>query len=267
MRISFFIIALTLMASALSACNLHRNNAIVPPAYTYHSDEYKSADGQSAKNIGYTYAPVINDKSMEIWSHIAFDLVDRVEQDFNLHKQDIYLVPHQDNTLFINSYAFALQREFLRRGYMLRNTADAIPNIYYEARPAQTPSDNPNLYQNVEFTVTMALNKKILKQASVVDTLPTFYKSVKTSRHYLAALRNLEKNDTPDKYEEYPPPPSYTLGTTKIKQPAATYEVPAPPPALIPKHEPTASAGPSSYYPPGLINGESYPYPPAGYAP
>lgn len=210
-----------------------------------------------ARYIGYTYTPEINDKSMEIWGHIATDLVDQMEVDFSLHKQAICTVQHKRSSLFLNSYQYALESELLQRGYTLDCDNKEVPHFYYES--ALAPHQSNDLYKNVEFTVTLVLNKEILKQTSLTQSIPAFYKNVRTSRRYLREISNLAINKTSERKSEDPKDLSDFEGVYSFGQPDEDKDKDLSYPSL-PAKPPNDQLYP--YYPPQPGSG---PYPPAGY--
>ncbi len=181
----------------LSACgtNIMHNNALSPAGYKHHNSEFKSSNGQSAENIGYTYSPNINKKSLTIWDNIAADLIVQMEKHYNITPQAIYLQPHAENNLFINSYDYALRKALLKKGYDITHTPQNIANLYYEAKPAKNKNEQSNL-QNVEFILTITYDNKLTDQLHTVETLPKFYNRFETtySKTYLANVKHLEKN-------------------------------------------------------------------------
>ncbi len=270
MRKHLFILGLTLSTlTFLSACNLHRNNALTPPAFKYHSDEFKSAGGEKPRDIGYTYSANINDKSLEIWSNIAETLVTQMEEDFHIKKQGIYPAPHARANLFINSYQFALHRELLRRGYTLQDKNADVYHLYYAAKPAK--KQESDIFKNVDLTLTLVKDKKILSQTTLNEMLPKFYNNFSTEHDYLLHLRNLEINDTPDKFTEYPAPSQYDLHVERTDSKAKPFydrdertanlhgkpERSAPLPI-----NPMPMSKETPYYPPAPNSG---PYPPEEY--
>lgn len=261
MRKFSFLTGLTLVAAAygLSACSSLQTDAVFPPGYAYNHDEFKSADGEPAHDIGYTYTPNINDKSLEILNHIMVDLTDQMEQDFNLHKQDIHLVPHAQKSLFLNSYEYALERELIRRGYTLHSAAGKMPYLYYESKLAD--QQDSKLYKNIRFTLTLVIDHKIIKQTSLVETVPAFYQDVSTSRHYLGGLYKLEINDQPEPPAEYPKAERTAAPNAAASMPSALV-LPAQAPA--PQNAPNAPEATYPYYPPKPGSG---PYPPSDYKP
>lgn len=195
MRRIFSLLFIGSMLPILGGCAILSNNALTPPGYHYHSGEYNSAGGQSAHNIGYTYTPDINDKSLQIWQNIAAELVDQMEDSFSITDKTIYLPPHTAPSVFLNSYDYALRKELIKRGYTLAaQGTPQTPYLYYESRAARQPSDNPRLYQDIDFTLTWVENMTLVSSLTATHTLPAFYNNVKTSRHYMHDVKTLERN-------------------------------------------------------------------------
>ena len=261
MRTHLFIIGITLSTlTLLGGCNLHRNNALTPPAFKYHTDEFKSASGEKAHNIGYTYSPNINDKSLEVWTNIANALVTQMEDDFQINKQGLYPVPHARANLFINSYQYALHHELLRRGYTLQNKDADVYHLYYAAKPAKL--QDSDIFKKVDLTLTLVKDKKILSQTTLNEMLPTFYNNVSTESDYLLHLMNLEINDTPDKFVEYPAPAQYDIHIQRTDdERTANFGAPAIQKPLLPIN-PAPMSKETPYYPPVPGSG---PYPPPEY--
>lgn len=196
--LSFFVMCASLLALGACSMPLHRNNALVPPMYAHYQKPGKVPDGEDADDIGYAYNPIVNDKSMEIWTNIARDLVVQLDKKFEIKQRQLYLYPYSRPNVFTNSYDAALRQALTEDGFVLPRQNHKVVTVFYEAFPLRSKvkvSDNLQWY---EFRLTAVYQGRRLDHVSVRDLLPAFYGQTYTPRvPQFAAASYMQKVDMP----------------------------------------------------------------------
>lgn len=116
---SFFSVSICLSVLVLAGC---QTGAPGPMArgYSSYGEEFKSAPGPEARNIGYNYSKVKNQAVIEDMRYAVRDLVEKMDGKLSFSVDELYL-KNSGNTAFYNSFDHLLREEMTQQGYLLTN--------------------------------------------------------------------------------------------------------------------------------------------------
>ncbi len=108
----------------LTGCYMFDSPTPLPSGYTYHDTEYRSRPGPEEKSLGYEYSEEKNAQILTELQAVANDLIDKVEAEFNIHTDTVYLAPVGTGAdAFTLSMDYVLREALKNRGYILSSSA------------------------------------------------------------------------------------------------------------------------------------------------
>lgn len=129
MRKIYSALFLSSFSLALVGC---MNPGPMPRGYVSYDQEYKSAPGVEARDIGYEYTNAENDKVMSDIRQAARDLVEKLDKKLSFGIDKVYLsVPA--NTAFYNGFDHMLRDEMTHRGYLLTQSPENAVRVEFVA--------------------------------------------------------------------------------------------------------------------------------------
>ena len=127
MRLHYILLCLS--AVSISGC-LSLSPSFMPTGYKYHKEDYKSAEGRHAKDVGYDYSHSQNDINMEELGHIARDIILRAKAHGSYIPATFQLKTDLTDSAFSSSYKYSLLEVMRENGSVLSKNSDA-PIIFF----------------------------------------------------------------------------------------------------------------------------------------
>lgn len=120
------LLSLFIIASLVSACSGKPNP--MPRGYSSYKEQYKSAPGEKAKDIGYEFSAEKNQSVLQDMRYAAQDLAERLDERLAFDADEIYLAPPANN-VFYKSFDHLLRAELTHRGYTLALRPGNYPRV------------------------------------------------------------------------------------------------------------------------------------------
>ncbi len=177
----------------LIGCSAISSPTFWPSGYAYNNNSYKAQPGPQANNLGYEYSAEKNAEIMAKWESVADELVGELEAQSGIVPNDVFIA-NRARGAFNASFDHALRRAFIKRGYSVSDTPDALYGLQYKARAQgedsaslnkasyngdmekSSMSQQQDTAEEQEFMLMLSLRKDgmLLGQGSGVYMLPRY---------------------------------------------------------------------------------------------
>jgi len=189
MRFLVFPLALVMLAGCADP---NGQPGFLGTGYHNHHQKYHAPSGRVMPDVGYEYDKSINDDVMTVWSMIATELVDGLENNTGLHApRNVYVEALPDANAFNRSYEYSLRGVLREKGYNLVSSPEGATHIRFEAyRPEDADLRKQKYYQDEEhpelvpyyrkhahdftFVLTAAENNQLRGQSYLNAPIPAF---------------------------------------------------------------------------------------------
>ena len=167
-----------ILTIGLAACSDPWSPSPWPSGYSYHHNQYKSAPGPEAPELGYDYSETKNAQIVHDLRNVAEDLLDNLEVKFEIPDAPIYVETLPETEAFTQSFDYVIREDLTRRGYTVVSNphVNALTLSVNAERPKNLSMPEPlqKGYEVLALSLTMTKDVQMIGQVSGLYPVPAY---------------------------------------------------------------------------------------------